>query len=194
MRGNKMKVVAYNGSPRVNGNTHKLIEIMFEELNKEGIETVEVNVGLDSVKGCVGCGSCKKNQNNKCVIDDKLNEYYKEVIDADGIILASPVYYADVTGQMKCFIDRFATVGRANGTLRGKVGCSLAVARRNGAFHTYSTLNAVMGVSEMVMPGSNYWNQGVGRAVGEVLDDADGVQTVRLLAKNMAALMKQLKK
>ena len=188
-----MKVVAYNGSPRTNGNTSKLLQVMFEELNKEGIETVEVNVGKNGCAGCMGCGACKKNANNKCIIDDVFNEYYKEVIDADGVILASPVYYADVTGQMKCFIDRFANVGRANGTLKGKVGCSVAVARRNGAFHTYSTMNAVFGVSEMVIAGSNYWNQGVGRNIGEVLEDEDGIATARLLAQNMANLIKKLR-
>ena len=188
-----MKVVAYNGSPRVNGNTSKLIQVMFEEFNKAGIETVEVNVGKVGVKGCMGCGACKKNADNKCVFNDVFNEYYKEAIDADAIILASPVYYADVTGQMKCFIDRFANVGRANGTLKGKLGASLAVARRNGAFHTYSTMNAVFGVSEMIVVGSNYWNQGVGRAIGEVYDDEDGIKTAKLLAQNMTEVLKKLR-
>ena len=190
-----MKVVAYNGSPRKNGNTSKLIQVVFEELNKEGIETVEVNVGFDGVKGCIGCGACKKAQNHTCVsINDKLNEYYKEAIDADGIILASPVYYADVTGQMKCFIDRFATVARANGILKGKVGASIVTARRDGAFHTYSTINAVFGVSEMLMVGANYWNQGVGRQVGDVLSDEEGLETMCVLGKNMAKALKSLNK
>lgn len=188
-----MKVVAYNGSPRVNGNTSKLIQVLFEELNKEGIETVEVNVGKNQVNGCIGCGRCKQSKSHECLgTRDVFNEYYKEAIDADGIVLASPVYFADVTGQMKCFIDRFGSVARANGILKGKVGASIVTARRDGGYHTYSTLNAIFGIGEMINVGSTYWNLGVGRAIGEVLDDEEGLATIRELGKNMAKVLKQI--
>ena len=190
-----MKVIAYNGSPRLEGNTSLLIKMVFNELNKQGIETKEINVGHNAVLGCVGCGGCKREKNNTCIAyEDVFNNYYAEVLDADGIILASPVYYADITGQMKSFIDRFATVGRANGTLKGKVGASIVAARRDGAFHAYSTLNAVFGVSEMINVGSTYWNYGMGRMVGDVNDDAEGIKTMVNLGKNMAEALIKLHK
>ena len=190
-----MKVVAYNGSPRKDGNTSKMIKVVFEELAKENIEAVEVNVASPQVNGCIGCGACKTVCNHACnVSNDSFNGYYKEAIDADAIILASPVYFADVTGQMKCFIDRFGMVARANDILKNKVGAAIVVARRDGGYHTFSTLNSIFGIGEMLTVGSTYWNYASGRQIGEAMLDAEGVSTMQNLGKNIAKALKQFRK
>jgi multimeric flavodoxin WrbA len=188
-----MKVVAFNGSPRVKGNTSILICKVFEELNKDGIDTVEINVGAKQVKGCVDCLRCYKNKNNKCAIEsDGFNEYLSAMLDAGGIVLGSPVYFADVSGQMKNFIDRLGRVSHANKLLVRKVGASVVSVRRGGALHAYHTLNSVFGICEAITVGSSYWNFAFGNDKGDVLTDKEGLQTMSTLGKNMAWLLKSI--
>lgn len=191
-----MKVIAFNGSPRKKGNTAILIETVFEELRKEGIECEMINIGRDKTTGCLACGTCKKNQDRKCIqSDDPINEYVEKMAESDGIIIGSPVYFADVTAQMKAFIDRAGYVCRANGRLlKGKVGTCLSAVRRAGAMPALATMYNFLHVNDMVIPGSSYWNLAIGREIGDVLNDEEGMQTMRDLGRNMAELMKKLNK
>ncbi len=187
-----MKVVAFNGSPRANGNTREAIGIMAEELEKSGIEVEVVQVGNKKIRGCIGCMWCVKAQNERCVIaDDEVNDYIQKMKEADGIILSSPVYYAGVAGTMKSFLDRaFFVIGVNGNFLRHKVGTSLAAVRRSGGIPTVDNLDRYINYSEMFVPTSNYWNVAHGLKPGEVTQDDEGVQIVRILGKNMAWLMK----
>ena len=187
-----MKVVAFNGSPRANGNTREAIGIMAEELEKSGIEVEVVQVGNKKIRGCIGCMWCVKAQNERCVIaDDEVNDYIQKMKEADGIILSSPVYYAGVAGTMKSFLDRaFFVIGVNGNFLRHKVGTSLAAVRRSGGIPTVDNLDRYINYSEMFVPTSNYWNVAHGLKPGEVTQDDEGMQIVRILGKNMAWLMK----
>ena len=168
-----MKVVAFNGSPRIAGNTSLLIKEVFQELENEGIETELINVGTKKVQGCVACYRCFEAKNNKCVIsNDPLNGYIDKMIEADGIILGSPVYCADITSQLKAFIDRASFIGKANDYLyKRKVGAAVVSVRRNGAYHAFSTINAFFTVEQMIVVGSSYWNMAIGRNIGEIQQD-----------------------
>lgn len=187
-----MKVVAFNGSPRANGNTREAIGIMAEELEKAGIEVEVVQVGNKKIRGCLGCMWCVKAQNERCVIaEDEVNDYIQKMKGADGIILSSPVYYAGVAGTMKAFLDRaFFVVGVNGNFLRHRVGTSLAAVRRSGGIPTIDNLDRYINYSEMFVPTSNYWNVAHGLKPGEVAQDDEGVQIIRVLGKNMAWLMK----
>ena len=189
-----MKVVAFNGSPRRQGNTSLLIEKVFEELHQEGIETEQIHIGGKPLRGCTACLKCVENKDKKCVLpDDDLNSYVEKMEKAQGIILASPVYFSNVTAEMKALIDRGGYVSKANGTLlRRKVGAAVVTMRRAGATMAYSDLNLFFGINEMIVPGSSYWNLGVGRMPGEVLKDEEGLKTMETLGKNMAWLLKKL--
>jgi multimeric flavodoxin WrbA len=187
-----MKVVAFNGSPRAHGNTREAIGIMAEELEKNGIEVEVIQVGNKKIRGCLGCMWCVKAQNERCVIDeDEVNEYIQKMKEADGIILSSPVYYSGVAGTMKSFLDRaFFVVGVNGNFLRHRVGTSLAAVRRSGGIPTIDNLDRYINYSEMFVPTSNYWNVAHGLKPGEVAQDDEGVQIIRILGKNMAWLMK----
>lgn len=187
-----MKVVAFNGSPRANGNTREAIGIMAEELEKSGIEVEVIQVGNKKIRGCLGCMWCVKAQNERCVIaEDEVNDYIQKMKEADGIILSSPVYYAGVAGTMKSFLDRaFFVVGVNGNFLRHRVGTSLAAVRRSGGIPTVDNLDRYINYSEMFVPTSNYWNVAHGLKPGEVSQDNEGVQIIRVLGKNMAWLMK----
>lgn len=189
-----MKVVGLNGSPKREGNTAQAMNLVMAELEREGIETEIIHVGNQKIRGCMGCGQCFKNKDEKCVFgDDKVNEWIQAMKDADGIILGSPVHYAGVAGTMKSFLDRAFYVGGANGNMfRHKVGASLAAVRRSGGIPTIEQLNKYLDYAEMVMAKSNYWTVIHGAAPGEVLQDQEGVQIMRLLGKNMAWIMKSL--
>jgi multimeric flavodoxin WrbA len=188
-----MKVLAINGSPKKNGNTARLINTVFAELEKEGIETEMINIGRDKITGCLACGYCKKEQNETCVQkDDPLNEHIQKMKEADGIILGSPVYFADITGQMKCFIDRAGYVCRANGLLKGKVGASVVAVRRAGALTAFNVMNDFLHIQEMIQPGASYWNLAIGRDPGDVENDTEGMETMQSLGRNMASLLKKL--
>lgn len=189
-----MHVIAFNGSPKANGNTYHSIKIVTDELEKQGISTEIIHVGNKKIRGCIACGGCIKNLNEKCIIDDEVNEYIQKMKTADGIIIGSPVYYASIAGTMKCFLDRaFYVSGVNGGLLRHKVGASVVAVRRSGEVATFDHLNHYFTICEMFLPSSNYWNVAHGRAPGEVLQDEEGVQIMQVLGKNMAYLLSQLK-
>ncbi len=189
-----MKVVAFNGSPRKEGNTHLLILRVFDELNKEGIETESIHFGGKPLRGCTACLKCVEHKDKRCVLpDDGLNDYVAKMGQAEGIVLASPVYFSNVTAEMKALIDRAGYVSKANGgLLRRKVGAAVVAVRRAGATIVYSDLNFFFGIQEMIIPGSSYWNLGIGRLPGEVLQDEEGLKTMEVLGQNMAWLLKKL--
>ncbi len=189
-----MKVVAFNGSPRKEGNTYLLVQRVFEEIRKEGIETEYIHFGGKPLRGCTACLKCRENKDKKCVLpDDGLNGYVAKMEEAEGIILASPVYFSNVTAEMKALIDRAGYVSKANdGLLKRKVGAAVVAVRRAGATIVYSDLNFFFGINEMIIPGSSYWNLGLGRSAGEVLKDEEGLKTMEDLGKNMAWLLKKI--
>lgn len=187
-----MKVVAINGSPKANGNTALALKTVGAELQAQGIEFEILQVGGKVIRGCIGCGACSKSRDEKCVFtDDIVNEYLQIMKAADGILLGSPVYFADMSGTLKCFLDRVFYVSGANGNLfRHKVGASVAAVRRAGGVPTLDQLNKYILYAEMVMPGSTYWNMLYGRVPGDGDSDGEGLQTMRSLGQNMAWIMK----
>ncbi|HBM17112.1 MAG TPA: flavodoxin family protein [Lentisphaeria bacterium] len=189
-----MKVIAYNGSPRKKGNTSILIQTVLKELNKQGIETEEIHIGLKNYRGCLGCMKCAENKNGKCVITtDDLNLQIEKIIAADAVILGSPIYCANISGQMKTFIDRVSMVGCVNGDLyKRKPGASVLAVRRAGGVEGMNTINSFFAISQMLIVGTTYWNMGYGMLEGEVLSDAEGIQTMVNLGKNMGWLLKSL--
>ncbi len=189
-----MKVVAFNGSPRRKGNTEILIHEVFKILEMEGIETEMVQLGNKPVHGCTACGKCREIQNGKCHIkNDHLNYCIEKMVEADGIIIGSPVYFADVTPEIKALIDVAGYVTRANNhMLKRKVGAGVIAVRRGGALHAFETINNFFLISQMIVPGSSYWNFAFGRNPGEVLNDEEGMQTVKTLGENMAWLMNRI--
>lgn len=189
-----MKVVAFNGSPRRNGNTALLVKTVFGELENAGIETEEIRLNGKPFRGCTACYKCFKTKDSRCAVkDDFINDCIAKMEEADGIILASPTYFADVSAEMKALIDRAGMVGRANRDfLRRKVGAGVVAVRRAGAIHVFDTINHFFTISEMIIPGSSYWNVGIGKDKGEVENDAEGLETMRDLGRNMAWLLKKL--
>jgi multimeric flavodoxin WrbA len=187
-----MQMVAFNGSPNREGNTYHAIKMVSAELEKEGIGTEIIHVGNKIIRGCTACGGCVKNKNEQCVLPgDEVNEWIQKMKQADGIVLGSPVHYAAMGGTMKSFLDRaFYVTSVNNGMLRHKVGAAVVAVRRSGGLPTYNQLNNFLSYSELVIPTSNYWNVIHGTAPGEVTQDAEGVQIMRVLGKNMAWLMK----
>ncbi len=189
-----MKVVAFNGSPRTDGNTEMLLKLALAELEAEGIETELVKIGGKPIRGCAACYKCGKNKNGRCVIeDDMINDCIAKMVAADGVLLGSPTYFADVTTEMKALIDRAGLVTRMNDNLLArKVGAALVAVRRGGSIHAFDTMNHLFLISEMIVPGSMYWNMGFGSAEGDVEQDKEGVSTAKTLGKNMAWLMKKM--
>lgn len=190
-----MKVVAINGSGRKDGNTYLLLKIVLEELQAEGIETELIQLAEGKpLQGCVACLKCMERKNMKCVIEgDPLNEYFAKISSADGLLLGSPVYFSDVTAGMRALIERCGLVSRANGNvLRRKAGAGVLAVRRAGSNFALASLNYLFLITEMIIPGSSYWNVGLGRMPGEVLNDEEGVTTMKTLGQNMAWLLKKL--
>lgn len=187
-----MKVVAFNGSPNKAGNTYHAIKLVADELEKDGVEVEIVHVGNKRLRGCLACGYCVREKNGTCVTkDDEVNEWIQKMKDADGVILGSPVHYAAMGGTMKSFLDRAFYVSGVNGNfLRHKVGAAVVAVRRSGGIPTFNQLNNYLNYSEMVMATSNYWNVIHGRTPGEVLQDEEGNQIMRVLGKNMSWLLK----
>lgn len=186
-----MKVVAFNGSPKKEGNTFHAIKMVAEELEKEGIEVEIIHVGNRNIRGCLACNGCVKNRDEKCVVQDEVNEWIQKMKEADGIILGSPVHYSSIGATMKAFLDRaFYVAGSNKSMLRHKVGAAVVAVRRSGGVSTFEQLNNYINYSEMLMPTSNYWNVIHGTAPGEVVGDEEGKQIMRVLGKNMAWLMK----
>ncbi len=186
-----MKVVAILGSPRKNGNCAESLKIMANIFQAEGIELEVLEIGGKVIRGCVACKGCAKNQNERCVFDDEVNEAIQKMKAADGIVLSSPVYFAGIAGTMKSFLDRVFYVASSNGMLlRGKVAGALVAVRRSGGTHTLAGLNHYITYGEMVVATSTYWNVVHGREAGEMPRDYEGVQSIETLARNMAWLMK----
>ena len=189
-----MKVIAFNGSARKNGNTAILLKTVLEELEKEGVETELVQLAGEKLHGCRACYQCRKNKDQRCVqTDDILNECIEKMLEADGIILGSPVYFTDVTAEMKALIDRAGFVARGNDHFfQRKVGAAVVAVRRAGSLHTFDTLNHFFLISQMIVPGSSYWNLGIGGKIGDVESDEEGLKTMRVLGQNMAWLLKKI--
>ncbi len=189
-----MKAIAFNGSARSNGNTAILINHVFQELNQEGIETELVELAGHHLRGCLACGACFKNKDRKCIIaNDELNGYVEKMAAADAIILGSPVYFADLTSELKALIDRAGMVGRANDELyKRKVGAAVVAARRGGPVHAFHSINSFFLISQMIIPGSIYWNMGFGREKGEVEKDEEGLLTMKMLGQNIAWLLQKI--
>lgn len=190
-----MKVVAFNGSPRVQGNTAQSIRIVFDELEKAGIETELVQLGGQKVYGCLACGKCWESQDNRCIRkDDAMNTFIQKIGEADGIIIGSPTYFSNVSTEVKALIDRCGFVNKANGgnLLRGKVGASVVAVRRAGSTFTYSAINFFFGIAEMIIATSSYWNMTLSLEPGDVQKDEEGIETFRTLGRNMAQLLGQL--
>jgi multimeric flavodoxin WrbA len=187
-------VVAFNGSARKDGNTSILIGRVFEELEREGIATEAVSLAGSKLKGCIACFKCWERKDRRCAVkDDALNECLEKMDGADGIILGSPTYFADLSTETKALVDRCGMVSRANGDmLRRKVGAAVVAVRRGGAVHVFDSLNHFFLIGQMVVPGSIYWNMGVGLQKGDVLKDEEGLETMRVLGENMAWLLKRL--
>jgi multimeric flavodoxin WrbA len=188
-----MKVVAFNGSPRKEGNTHHAINIVCEELRKAGIQTEQVQLGGADIRGCRACYKCFELKNRRCIQNDDLNGFVEKMIEAEGIIIGSPTYFANVSTEVKALIDRAGLVARANDNLfKRKVGTAVVAYRRAGGTDVYSSINYFFGIGHMIIPGSSYWSIGMGRNPGEILNDEEGVSTFRNLGENMAWLMKKL--
>ena len=183
-----MKVLMINGSPRENGNTAIALDEMKNVFEAEGVETEIVQVGNKSVRGCVACGRCAKL--GKCVFDDIVNELAPEFEEADGLVVASPVYYASANATLVAVLDRLFYSSHFDKTM--KVGASIACARRGGCSATFDELNKYFTISNMPVASSQYWNSIHGRTPGEAQQDEEGKQTMRVLARNMAFLMKSI--
>ena len=189
-----MKVIAFNGSAKKDGNTSVLLNLVLDELKAEGIDTELYPLAGKPIQGCIACFKCFEKKDSRCAVEkDVINECIRKMIEADGILLGSPTYFADVSASMKALIERCGMVGRANADLyKRKVGAAVVAVRRAGGIHVFNSLNYFFSISEMIIPGSSYWNIGIGRQPGEVNDDAEGVQTMKNLGKNMAWLMKKI--
>jgi multimeric flavodoxin WrbA len=189
-----LKVVAFNGSPRRHGNTAYLIGVVLKELEREGIETEFVQVGGHPLNGCRACGQCAKRKDGHCANNtDIVNRCIDKMRAADGIILGSPTYFSDLTPETKALIDRSGYVSRANGNfLRRKAGAAIVAVRRCGGIHVFDSINHFFTINEMVIPGSSYWNVGIGREEGQVAGDEEGLRTMKTLGENMAWLLKRI--
>ncbi|HIJ08563.1 TPA: flavodoxin family protein [Candidatus Bathyarchaeota archaeon] len=190
-----MKVVAFNGSPRKDGNTASLIRHVLDVLEEEGIKTDLVHIAGDPIRGCNACRTCYDTKNEHCIIeDDKINEYIDKMKGADGIILGSPTYFSMMTPEMKALIDRTGYVARANGQMfKRKIGAAVVAVRRAGGMPTFDAINHFFLINQMIVPGSSYWNIGIGSKKGDVETDEEGIRTMQELGKNIAWLIKKVK-
>lgn len=188
MKGEKMKVLILNGSPKPDGNTAIAIEEMRKVFAEEGVETEIVQVGSKDVRGCIACGRC--GELGRCVFDDVVNEIAEKFEKADGLVVASPVYYASANATLIAVLDRLFYSSHFDKTM--KVGASVVCARRGGCSATFDELNKYFMISSMPVASSQYWNSIHGRTPGEADEDEEGKQTMRVLAGNMTFLMKSI--
>ncbi len=190
-----MKVVALNGSARRDGNTAILLNLVLDELQAEKIETEMIQLGGERISGCIACYKCQKNKDGECVVKaDRANEYIRKMREAEGVLLGSPTYVADITANLKAILERATIVCRANGgeMFKRKPGAGIVAVRRAGAIQAINVLNAFFLINQMIVVGSSYWNVGIGRNPGEVKSDLEGVQTMKALGRNMAWLLKKI--
>lgn len=183
-----MKVLIINGSPRVNGNTSVAVNEMVKVFEQEGVEAEVIQIGNQAIRGCVACGSCATN--GKCVFDDVVNELAQKFEEADGLVVASPVYYASANATLIACLDRLFYSSHFDKTM--KVGASVVCARRGGCSATFDELNKYFTIANMPVASSQYWNSIHGRTQGEAEMDEEGKQTMRTLARNMSFLMKSI--
>ena len=183
-----MKVLLINGSPKRDGNTALALREMGQIFTQEGVEVETVHVGTQNIRGCIACGGCFRQ--GKCVFDDLVNDVAEKFRDADGLVVASPVYYASPNATLIALLDRLFYSSRFD--KRMKVGASVAVARRGGCSATFDMLNKYFTISGMPVASSQYWNRVHGGAPGDAQQDAEGLQTMRTLARNMTFLMKSI--
>ncbi|MBR5089006.1 MAG: flavodoxin family protein [Ruminiclostridium sp.] len=183
-----MKVLIINGSPRPNGNTSIAVSELVKTFEAEGIETEVCQIGNKDIRGCIACGKCS--ELGKCVFNDAVNELAPKFEEADGLIVASPVYYASANATLIACLDRLFFSSHFDKTM--KVGASVAVARRGGCSATFDELNKYFTICGMPIASSQYWNSVHGREAGQAAHDAEGLQTMRTLARNMAFLMKSV--
>ena len=183
-----MKVLMINGSPRKVGNTATALKEMEKTFLKNGIEVETMQIGNQAIRGCIACGTC--NKKGQCVFDDAVNEAAPKFAEADGLVIASPVYYASANGTLIYYLDSLIYSCKCD--KRMKVGASVAIARRGGLSATYDELNKYFTISSMPVAASNYWNSVHGGAPGQAEQDEEGIQTVRVLADNMSFLIKSI--
>jgi multimeric flavodoxin WrbA len=190
-----IKVVAFNGSARKGGNTATLLRCVLKELEKEGIETELIELSGVRIHGCRACYRCTTNKNGKCAqISDMGNAFIEKMAAADGILLGSPTYFANITPEIAALMDRACFVSRANGGMfRRKVGAAVVAVRRAGAIPAFDALNHFFLFSEMIVPGSTYWNVGFGLQKGDVEKDEEAIRTMKTLGQNMAWLLKKVR-
>jgi multimeric flavodoxin WrbA len=189
-----MRVIAFNGSARKDGNTSVLLGYVLRELESAGVGTELVQLAGKKIHGCLACRTCSVRKDGRCgQADDDGNALIAMMVAADGILLGSPTYVADVSPEIKALIDRACLVTRANGgLLRRKVGAAVIAVRRAGAIHAFDALNHFFLINEMIVPGSSYWNIGIGWDKGDVEKDAEGIETMKVLGRNMAWLLKRV--
>ena len=184
-----MKVLLINGSPKKNGNTSLALAEMVKTFEEEGVETEVIQIGNMDIRGCIACSTCKKN--HRCAFDDIVNETAPRLQEADGLVIASPVYYASANATLIAFLDRlFYSTPHID--KRMKVGASVVVARRGGLSSTFDELNKYFTICEMPVVSSQYWNSVHGQKPGEAAGDTEGLQTMRTLARNMSFMIKSI--
>ena len=181
-----MKVVLVNGSPNEKGCTYTALKEMADEFGRQGVETEIVHIGKAAIHGCIGCGYCRKA--GRCIFDDAVNALAEKLVEADGLVFGSPVFYAGISGQLKCFMDRLFYSQGAR--LAGKPAAAVASARRAGTTASIDALGKYFGISRMLTVGSTYWSMVHGNCPADVLQDREGLQTMRNLAREMAWLMR----
>ena len=189
-----MYALAVNGSPRRGGNTEILLKKVLEPLDNNGWETEFIQLGGKNIRGCLACFKCAENQDQQCVIkNDIFNDIFAKMVKADAIILGSPTYFTDVSAEMKALLDRAGFVAIQNGRLfRGKIGAAVVAVRRGGATHVYDTINHMYLMSQMIVPGSTYWNFGIGLDKGDVHNDEEGLNNMRHLGESIDWLGKAI--
>ena len=191
----EMKVVAFNGSARKDGNTAILIRHVLEILEKEGIKTELIQLSGEQIHGCMACGTCRKAKNKECkIVNDNVNLYIQKMAEADGVILGSPTYFSMMSPEMKALIDRSGFVARSNDDMfKQKVGAAVVAVRRAGGIPTFDAINHFFLINQMIIPGSSYWNVGIGLNKGDVEKDDEGIKTMEDLGRNMVWLLKKIK-
>jgi len=189
-----MYVLAINGSPRKGGNTDNMLQHVLKPLESAGWETELYQLGGKNIRGCMACMKCWENKDMKCVVDnDKFNGLFEKMVRADAIVIGSPTYFASVSAEIKALLDRSGMVALANGRqFAGKIGAAVVAVRRGGAINVFDTINHMFMMSQMIVPGSTYWNLGRGMDKGDVLEDAEGLTNMKNLGETIAWLGKAM--
>ena len=189
-----MKVLAINGSARKDGNTAAMLRMALSEIEAEDIGTELLQLHGKNIHGCIACMKCWEKKDGHCAVkNDMLNEIVDKMVAADGMLIGSPTYFANVSSNIKSIIDRAGMVALANGAmLARKVGAAVVAVRRGGAIHVFNSINHFYFINQMVVPGSSYWNLGRGLEPGDVEQDEEGILTMKNLGRNMAWVLKKL--